>query len=508
MQAWNTFLGEIKDNQTLENLCIASLSFREMLSAERVHFLFPKVLGLLALDYLDAGTLIEPSAGPEEEEMQPRTSSTILTLRKVCKSWMAGVDSFLEYQSGFEQEKTLQIKMDHQYAFSSGDATVVPSFIRHFQSSHSVMARSRNPFLGRAISLNVMGGNMKLLLETYGHHVHYLNLTISSSCTTQLSYKLLRQVLDNVPNLKLLQLNWAQGLRTEYGVPKLEKSIEADPLPNLEHLQGLRLIDVPGILNHHLLRQNSHILYLEVLPPIGLLALSSLQLPNLTCLKLTISSLFELENLPESIPSTPKLTALQIDAGFSVGDGDGDYGDTSVQSLGRCFQKVNNWPLGHSLTEVTVLLPEVVPYPTRNTILREGADLRLELANVEIFTVFLGCPCPLDFLLPMKDSLKELCVEIGWWSTGEKRLTDRKKMEDSIRVGMGMQQVQFLGWELKLLESNIWEVFPKLREVVIEGPLKIISLEYENYGVEELNEKNVMQYRRPEWKLKRKEIAD
>lgn len=76
----------------------------------------------------------------------------------------------------------------------------------------------------------------------------------------------------------------------------------------------------------------------------------------------------------------------------------------------------------------------------------------------------------LDFLLRMQENLVELSIscksgrlEIGSYDYSDFSLTNNS----SIEFIESSQIIKFLGYQEKMLESNIWNLFPKLRKICL-----------------------------------------
>lgn len=73
-----------------------------------------------------------------------------------------------------------------------------------------------------------------------------------------------------------------------------------------------------------------------------------------------------------------------------------------------------------------------------------------------------------------------------------------RKNQGSINVALSRQTVKFLGFERRLLESNIWDIFPRLDKVVCEG-----HLSYCNKSLGSLGSKDdeIFHFSRRDWEL-------
>ncbi len=115
-----------------------------------------------------------------------------------------------------------------------------------------------------------------------------------------------------------------------------------------------------------------------------------------------------------------------------------------------------------SLESLRIEYREGNRFSGRIKFIRESLNGRLNLANVrKLETEGLRMYC-LDYMLGMKDSLEELiiiCYGVG--SNDLRNFTAIEKRE--IGKIERNQVVKFLGYHDKMLESNIWSMFPKLK---------------------------------------------
>lgn len=484
----------VDDAKTFEQLSNASPFFRKLLQGKRVDFLAADVLKLIASREFLNGT------GFHNKDVNH------LAARKVCRSWCSGVDAFLEQRSYFrlklpsnpDVHKQFKIHLMFNSNFGINCEALSARFMTHFEPTHSTSPTDRNPILGRAIKVSTKGLSPRSLsmINMYGEHIWFLNIYHNGNKLQ--AYQNLCQVLKAMPNLRQIELEICTN--TELISDELRQEIVKNPPPLLPCLQAIKTNKVSSPLVTRILRDNPSVLYWEVGEAVTLTGLEKLHLQNLKHLKLTVYPDPRMARIKEIALRTPSLSMLTLQCNTWKPHCRHPHG--SVETWQRIFQLVKgDLEKSELLSRVQLDLPKVVYLASATKMLREGVYLRLKLAKVETLMISMGNPCGLDFLLPMKKTLKWLRVKI----TRTSYATDPyeyKALSTSLRLGMERQHIQFLGWERRLLESNIWKEFPNLKEVILEGHLCYATKEgnwYESVPREEL-----MCYTRKKWKLEQK----
>lgn len=89
---------------------------------------------------------------------------------------------------------------------------------------------------------------------------------------------------------------------------------------------------------------------------------------------------------------------------------------------------------------------------------------RLKLPKVKILEVSISSMFSLDFLLGMTENLEELKIEgkIGFRLEKE---NSSKEENTEIELIERNQIINFIGYQERMLESNIWNMFPKLKKI-------------------------------------------
>lgn len=454
-QMWTMITDWITDFTDLENLSNSSPFFRNVLLNRRTEFLGLEALRLLVtkkhlttVKWLDAPSCFDQ--------------------RQVCKSWSMGVDksfeehgnSCLKFSSKFgKKQRSLSVPL-----YLLFDRQVSTWFLHQFMESHG--NTNRNPFLGRTIraSTREASGQFLKILRLFGHHLRCLKLDDE----TPVNVRILHRYLEAMPNLCRLQIyDW-----TSYNKNSAIKSLPI--LPNLLTLKAtLKFATQSGILSSNLTIRHLQ-LSVHLLPSAA--ELRSLSFPNVQDLKLVLHLRLGLIFLGKMDVNTPSLSNLII----HWDDFEQFQQLTIKQSFlhwPKFFEFINkNWSKNAALLkQVELELPGFTSLIRTCRTLCNGSSYRLNLRKVEQVKLLLGSPCCLDMLLPMRKNLKYLRVKIQCQSfTVDKYLGLGKSLE----YAMKCQRIEFIGFEKRLEESNIWSLFPKLQKVVIEGNLSYANKAY------------------------------
>lgn len=459
LKIWIMIVENVTDNKTLENLAVSSCFFRNMLMKRRVEFLAPEALKLVfSSGYL---TTKKRSDLPNCYDQ-----------RRVCKSWCAGVDAY--FDSLFTSSKPqftsiLDDSKEHDALVKSNFAVDSFSLWYYFGSNDASNSTGRNPFFKRNLVVNNTSDSPQCALQVlslHGQHIWSLKYDM-----VHVSSRVLNEHLSRAPNLRRLEFSYI----SDYA-DKDEPLQVVPPLPKLATfksslkfaLQSGIFHSCPSILNLHL--------YLGWFSGSHLLTLLSLKQ-----LKLRLYAGKGLVSF-----NTPSLAMLSIYwIGFSFEPSQKEDCFVHWQSF---FDMVNqNWGEVSTLTDVEIEMPAYHSLPRRCDIVWKTVCLRLQLSKVERLKLLLLRPCSLDFLLPMWKTLKYLRVRI------KSQCVDQVKR----KIAIEMQDVEFVGFEHRMLESNIWDLFPKLQQVVCEG---FLTYPYQE-NLPRKCQKEVRKYTRAEWEL-------
>lgn len=463
-------LNWISDHKTVENVSNCSSFFRNIVKDSRVDFLAPEVMKIMGL----TGYLVT-----RRWHIPSRPSS--YTARQVCKSWCAGVDD------SYEQHPYNTMKFTSAFDEVASTDNLPPSreldrdnalyLENHFDATHAYT--DRNPFLGRKITVCTRSSTNYLMqvLQIYGQHVWCLKISDHEIIHVERLYNF----LSALPNLRRLEIHdWAR-------YNKNTAFTQLPLLPNLETFKGkLEVAMQSGIVN-----ANPSIVNLQL----NIRTYADLQpvdFPYVKNLKIGVFSKLRPLNL-----NTPMLSKLNV----YFRDELYDFGKLTRKDYflrwQRIFNFINrNWGNAEQLADVELELPGFSSFITTCSNLSRAANYRLTLKNVENLKLLMRSPCSLDFLLPMCKSLKKLRVRIVYFSG---KLDRSQGIYRSLEAAKKVQRIQILGFEERLYESNIWEKFPNLHEVVFEGHLKYATTAYRyRYTHRHCCDENKL-YTRREW---------
>lgn len=475
---------KINDIESLEHLCNSSNFFRNVMKCNRVEFLAPKVMELLnSTNYLNICN-----------NRFKNSCSSILRL--VCKSWCLSVENLWEQRNHFRigitskktrsEDDSFKICAINSYEF--GDAEQDGNslgFIQHFETTHSF--ESQNPFLGKAVQICVSHSIPPSLnlLSKYGEHVRYAAFYLDYNRQTEMEENL-RQLLHTMPNLNQVEINVNVG-RVSYDV-KCKKRC----MPHLQNLYAVKAERACPIVSQ-ILQANPSVLYLEISreEQVAVIETLSSHLQNLKHLKLDLAKANLLVPTHLNL-KTPLLTALTVHWSNLC-----DYVNIFIWE--NFFHFINvTWGQNEYLTQVYLEIPRsAFPY-SQEKLLSDGSRFRLKLEHVEKLVLLMGNSLSLDFLLPMKKTLQHLRVK-RTCDLQCYNLKSSELYENSFQLGVKRQYIQFLGWENRLLESNIWSEFPNLKGVVLEGHTGHMSSK-NRHCIQRMHERECKRYTRNDWK--------
>ncbi len=114
---------------------------------------------------------------------------------------------------------------------------------------------------------------------------------------------------------------------------------------------------------------------------------------------------------------------------------------------------------GKSLESLFLKLPKAKTNKEAKQVWKDSIKCRLEIPTLSGIHLSLRDPTSLDFLLPAKNSLEELSLEIRYPTS---LTVENNGMEDESIVKMS-------GFENNMLESNIPTIFANLEEIGVLG---------------------------------------
>lgn len=448
-----------RSSDAAESLINSSLFFRNLLMQQRTSFLFEKVFPIMT-------ATIWKKKGIEEFAV-----SDVLNCRVVCKSWNAAVDKlvpqefehFGERQNGNKLVAISEIFTDIQreHEFSNGvladndgidnrSKSSVQTFLRHFERTHTGNSdNERNPWIwSKHLSLNIFAEDneevedyhgvlqgITTMLSKYGCHLQALSIVVESNDFFR-NPTLLQKWLRKTPNLETLNFVNESAVPYAQNFNHDEMNDRNSRFPKLRHLREVDISNLPVPFFQKFIRQNTHIhslflvskdeieydIYQYVLPNLQNLHLNGCQ-PNKFVKKFGSSKFqCQIESLELCFDEPVSLAALFKVIQFKCAD-----------------------------TLVSLILVFDIPSET-NSFWQDCKICRLDLPKLRKITLdFNRSPVCFDFLLPMRLNLEEISASYGYEVPITQNLT--------YTIGT---IIQFVGFEDRMLESNIWTIFKKL----------------------------------------------
>lgn len=451
------------------------------------------------------GTLIDAWNDGDDEELGPDwyypiRMTGILTMRLVCSAWNEAIQTF------YQGPLTSNYKMDHDldpgihgqwsrtdyctnHVFNFTVPHLPNKFIQHFEQSHFIGcddAPKKNPFLGRAVTFKqfqlelypvansfIFFQGMFRILTKYGSELWYCTIDLLDKMPTSADfYFQLRKWLQLMPNLKVLNIVYQMqrlmvqvdpdspvAIRLVVDQPisqdlvQLESEVTRNPLPKLMYLEMLQVKDLPTSVFNQLMLRNCHISRLEICSGEEEIheihGIFTLPLPGLSQLSFPIFKPSVLGKLEENGFSwkLEKVYVLCCHEFFQW--------SRLMQLLTR------NW--SSTLTNLVVQLPFPKTAAQKMECLEESYTYRLGLPQLQRLKIIVGVPCSLDFILPTRETLKFVHVVAKYDSVS--KMTSTTAEYQAVRE---KQIVKFLGFEGKMMTSNIWALFRKLKLIKME----------------------------------------
>lgn len=406
----------------------------------------------------------------EQQKQQSKTwLKTLKECRLVCKSWNEGVESCFQ---NFRMPGTLKVGRDPTQPliikyipwmaekFHISCFAEAQTFRKHFnlQNFSGKPASKKNLFLGRFtnfIDKDPAAPNLgfynaiQYILEYSGEAIWNCSLAVGTGHNSaEEEYLWLKSFLDLMPNLRFLHV---RSFRHVIVSPEF---VEQNPLPCLPKLQEIKLHHVPYDIANEILRQNPHILRLNAdrIAEVDHNVFNSLTV--LQALKSKHSALGY--RFVTELRIFPRLSSLSIETNVDLFTGP------------QLFRILENNNL-ETLTDLKISNPLLAEWDSeaerefsKNGRLILPCLRSLELSMWDYHAFFL------DFILPTKGTLQHLQVnahlpgEIALPAAPDK-LSERVKHE---------QKIEFEGYQENLLDSNIWQVFPKLSVIMLKGANK------------------------------------
>lgn len=431
----------VDDWKALENLSIASSVYRELMLKERVQYLAPEVIKILGANgYMTASKDVD--------------LPNCFNVRKVCKSWNKGVDNYFDerYNDPQMQFTSKFGKKNRFYSTISCNFTNridSLAFLGTFGSTHA--NADRNPFVGKVLAVALRDNTVNIVLDIlriYGNHVWSLKFDKFSTVLMQSLFA----CLSCTPNLRRLEISGdLDGFFVRHAAPPVLHKL-------VTFKSKLKLA-----LDTGMLESNPSIKNLQFTLKYAQRS-RSFDFPKVEQLKLVLNTTMPLFNF-----KTVAIKLLIIHwKNFGTLEPLGREG--SYFFIRKFFNSIKeNWGNAEYLKEVELELPGYTSLSEITSILNKPGILRLHLSRVEKLKLLMYNPYAIDFLLPLQETLKYLRVKMQYHLI--KKKTRNSKFLKSLAGAKQSQFVQFLGYERRMLESNIWTIFPQLQDLVVEGHL-------------------------------------
>ncbi len=240
----------------------------------------------------------------------------------------------------------------------------------------------------------------------------------------------------------------------------------------LTFLETLHANDLPVSVFNQLIQPNNHITTLNI--PIWLDGYNILtfSLPNLQSLQIGYCSIELVEKLDSPHVKWP-LKSLNIEF---ENDPNNELGHISL------FQMIQD-KFSDTLVVLDVKL-HCYEHDAEDAFAEQCKSFKLDLPKLKKFKMTMcdfEIVC-LDFLLPMRSNLEE--ISLGVKLNSYDAIDFHYKQEVAVTSG---HVVQFLGYEAKMLDSNIWAIFKKMKKLEVElwTPWQNNCREFRSYSREE-----------------------
>lgn len=387
----------------------------------------------------------------------------ILTCRLVSKLWNVAVMKCYEQPimtgivpliKDINQRRTVTKPfLGNEICFTFRmDPDKINRFRDMFKEIHSKGAVQSNPFLGRHVRFDVLLSDrindkefvdeITETLKLFGKHIWYVTLVfvISMGNVAHVveAYLTLVKWLQSMPNLKYLclQLNAHEARKI---IPRF---ISQSPVPTLKQLLVLEVHLLTGPILEHLFAKNSHIPYFRINSNQDFDKSISGTLDNLKGVGVRYTGQNRL-NLIKYVGRQCKLEMLHLHEQYENFD------------VPRTFYLMNKY-WSETLTDITldIMNPKDVAKLVQDSKLWQLNLPRLQRLSIRIFSLYF-----LDFILPLQN-LKTL--EVMTISTDHVDFYEKYK-----EMIMLEQNIEFVGFEKKLNESNIWAKLEKLENVKV-----------------------------------------
>lgn len=395
----------------------------------------------------------------------------ILNCRLICQAWKNAIGQLAQITNpdlerfpkpDFSKQFVVSHLLRKSYEFSSISRT--EKFLEIFGNPRI------NPFIGNTIRIIItpiqLSDNdfdlhhslITTLLQNFGHHIFYCQIYSSSNTTSYQAEQLYIKLVEwlwNAPTLRHLAIKFPNS-------NELHQPRHINLPPMLNNLQSLTLEHVSGSFANALIGNNLHLSKLIIncsLQSIGRID-RHYNFENLESVELSVNAR-ELKDI--IVPSwnfknfNLKVVPYSL-VGFS------HYSHCVGRDMG-CNQILDflHAKFDSIVDELEIYLSCEPSVEKVNELIHDSLASRLNLSKIRKLNLTVENICAADFLLGVKDTLEVLnitwkVIYVNNWGIGYLKEVKQK------------QQLQVLGYEEKMYESNIWEFFPKLKTVTLNCP--------------------------------------
>lgn len=466
IKVWRLVFIRITNPKDLKNLSNCSLFFRELLFDLRVQFLLPSVFTVIFQK--TTGKLFESHEHAPKDAIldtyfmktDTNLKETILNCRLVCSTWNAAVSNCYEQQlmtgnttfvddiyrkNGFFKPFPWNMQRFCFY-FQPEKAS---EFVRMFEDSHFVM-QQRNPFIGRLVHIELTLDPVdeevdfiiaiENILRMFGGDIWYAYLFVTSKRESigANDYLRLRQYIGFLPNLRYLYVRFnthnARNLTLQY--------VNQNPLPKLVHLVVLEVGDMTGPVLNEIISKNNHVVYFGIHGQHNFQGRIDNDIGNLKGFSATC------------VGQADNLLVNWIGTQYEFG---------ILQLQQRCIDFNMNLNFQFMATHLADSLKDLtleLGFPVdQQELVQNSKNLRLHLPQLQRLAIQFSGIHFLDFVCDLQNL--EIC---------EIMLVPKEYVAnyDLYQTMIQSEQIiQFVSYETRMFDSNIWQILAKLRKLKI-----------------------------------------
>lgn len=383
--------------------------------------------------------------------------SVILNCRLVCRSWNKAIDYLFHHEWKIDWDIRTTALSDQSklipkchvvgeiiakcFNFSSLRTQQIIKFISEFGSCNF---KHSSIFLGRGVSITFEEGSTYDLfetefyplltdfLETFGQHVFHFKIAFNYCTKSREFYNKVIELLTALPNLQTIQITDV-GTSATNPIPTLRR------LPTWKNLISVKFSNVCTSLSNAIICDAV---------TLKKLCIKRHAFKRCTISDLNLSGGFEyLEQLELWDCNWEELRTLNLSS-YPLKRLQFDYKQVSSMRISwlELFQFISE-KFGQTLQELVLILPKLSEEEGKR-FKEESQVARLNLPKVKKVNLAARKDCSFDFLLGMSESLEWLHICAEKW---------QKMLVNGI--------VNIVAYHDKINDSNVWELFPKLKTV-------------------------------------------